>query len=53
MERIIYLTAVLICVIRLVNFGIFTVKDKNKSGGVSLFVMAIMAASTSIYFFIK
>ncbi|MCH5209507.1 MAG: hypothetical protein J1F01_00945 [Oscillospiraceae bacterium] len=53
MERIIYLTAVLICVIRLVNFGIYTVKDKNKTGGVSLFVMAIIAASTSVYFFMK
>ena len=53
MEKAIYLTVVLICVIRMVNFGIYTVRDKNKAGGVSLFVMAVLAASTSVYFFMK
>ena len=53
MERIIYLAAVLVCVIRLVNFGIYTIRDKNKTGGASLFVMALIAASTSVYFFMK
>ena len=53
METGIYLTAVLICVIRMVNFGIYTFRDKNKTGGVSLFVMALIAASTAVYFFMK
>lgn len=53
MEKAIYLTAVLVCVIRVVNFGIYTFRDENKTGGVSLFVMAVLAASTSVYFLIK
>ena len=53
MEKTVYLTAVAVCVVRLVNFGIYTIKDKNKTGGVSLFVMALIAASTSAYFLMK
>ncbi len=53
MEKIIYITAVLICVVRVVNYAIYTIKDKNKTGGAALFVMAAIAASTSVYFFMK
>ena len=53
MEKVIYLTAVAVCVFRLVNFGIYTIKDKNITGGVSLFVMVLLAASTSVYFLMK
>ena len=53
MEKGIYLAAVVVCVIRLVNYGIYTIKEKNKTGGVSLFVMALLAASTSAYFLMK
>ena len=53
MEKAIYLTAVAVCVVRLVNFGIYTIKDKNTAGGVSLFVMVLLAASTSVYFLMK
>lgn len=53
MEKIVFLLVVLIFTIRIVNFGIYTIRDKNKAGGVGLFVMALMTASTSIYFFLK
>ncbi len=53
MEKAAYITAVLVCVVRVVNFGIYTFRDENKTGGVSLFVMAFLAASTSVYFLMK
>lgn len=53
MEKIIVLLAILICTIRVVSYGIYTIRDKNKTGGVSLFVMAFLAALTSVYFFMQ
>lgn len=52
-EKIIFLAVILICTIRIVNYGIYTIKDKNKTGAVGLFIMACMVASSSIYFFIN
>ncbi|MCD8181396.1 MAG: hypothetical protein LUF26_07960 [Firmicutes bacterium] len=53
MEKIIFLLIVIICTIRIVNYGIYTVKDGNKTGGAGLFVMAFFAALTSVCAFIK
>lgn len=49
----ILLLVVLISTIRTVNYGIYTIKDKNKTGGVGLFIMAFFVALTSIYFIMK
>lgn len=53
MAKVVFLLIILICTIRIVNYGIYTIRDKNKTGGIGLFIMALMTASTSIYFFIK
>ncbi|MGN0106699.1 MAG: hypothetical protein ACI4A5_03240 [Hominilimicola sp.] len=53
MEKVVFILVIFICTIRIVGYGIFTVKDKNKTGGIGLFVMALMTASASIYFLIK
>lgn len=53
MKKAVFLVVVLICTIRVVNYGIYTIRDKNKTGGIGLFVMALMAASTSVYFLLK
>lgn len=49
----IFLVLVLICTIRVVNYGIYTIKDKNKTGGAGLFILAFLVALTSIYFAAK
>lgn len=53
MEKAVLLLVILICTIRVVNYGIYTIRDKNKTGGAGLFVLALMVASTSVYFLIK
>lgn len=53
MEKIIFLLIILICTIRIVNYGIYTIRDKNTTGGIGLFVMAFFVVMTSVYFFIK
>lgn len=52
-EKVIYIAIIIICTIRVVSYGIYTAKGKNITGAVGLFVMALMVASSSIYFFVN
>lgn len=52
-EKIVFLLVILICTIRVISYGIYTVKDKNIVGAVGLFVMAFCTAASSICFFIN
>lgn len=51
-EKIIAIAVILICAIRVIGYGIYTAKDKNITGSVSLFVLAAIIISSSAYFFI-
>ncbi len=42
----------LICIIRMVSYGIFTIKEKNTIGGISLFVLAAAAVGLHYYIFV-
>lgn len=41
----------LIAFIRTVGYGVYTLRMKNICGAVSLFVLALMCAATSVIFF--
>lgn len=51
-EKIITITVILICAMRVIGYGIYTAKDKNIAGSVSLFVLASIVLFSSVYFFI-
>lgn len=53
MEIAVSLLIILICTIRVVTYGIYTVKNKNKTGGIGLFALALIIASSSVVFFMK
>lgn len=36
---------IIYCTVRLVSYGIFAVKDKNKVGGAALFILAAAVAA--------
>lgn len=52
MKASLFIIVIIIFTIRIVNYGIYTMKDKNKAGAISLFVMSAMLVSTILYFFI-
>ena len=52
-ELIIALLIIIVCTVRIVNYGIYTVRDRNTAGGVGLFVMAALTAASSLYFFMR
>lgn len=53
MELVISLLIILFCTIRVVTYGIYTVKNENKTGGIGLFALALVVASSSVIFFMK
>ena len=53
MEKAVFILVIMICTMRVVNYGIYTIKDKNKTGGIGLFVLALMTVSTLVYFLLK
>lgn len=53
LKIVIALSVILICTIRIVSYGIYTIKDKNITGGIGLFVMASITALSSVYFFLQ
>ncbi len=52
-EKIVFLSIIVICTIRVISYGIYTIKNKNITGAVGLFIMAFFTAASSIYFFIE
>ncbi len=51
-EKIVAIAVILICAMRVIGYGIYTAKDKNIAGSVSLFILAALVLSSSVYFFI-
>lgn len=52
-EKIVAIAVIIFCAVRVISYGIYTIKDKNKTGGVSLFVLAAVVLSSSVFFFIE
>ena len=44
----IYVLSVVLCVIRVFAFGVFTVRDGNKTGGVMLFCLCALVVVFSL-----
>lgn len=53
MKTAVFLIILLICTIRTVNYGIYTIRDKNKTGGAGIFAIAIITIAASVYFLIE
>ncbi len=53
MQTAIALILIFVCIVRIVNYGIYTVRDGNRTGGAGLFIMAFLTALSSVYFFIN
>lgn len=51
--NIIFLAIILVSTIIVVNYGIYTIKDNNKTGAFGLFLLAAMTALTSVYFLMQ
>lgn len=51
-EKIIAIAIILICTMRMIGYGVYTLTDKNKAGGVGLFALAAIVLSSSVYFFL-
>lgn len=51
-EKIVATIVILICALRVIGYGVYTVRDKNVLGGVGLFALAAIVFSSSIYFFL-
>lgn len=50
--KIIAIIIVLICTVRIIGYGVYTLKTKNITGGIGLFVMAVFVAASSAFFFV-
>lgn len=53
MRKILFLIAVLICTIRIVNYGIYTIYDKNTAGGIGLFALSLLTVLSSVYILVN
>lgn len=53
MRKIVFLLILLICTIRIVNYAIYTIRDKNKIGGVGLFALSLLTIIFSAGIFVK
>lgn len=53
MEKLIFLPIIAVCMTRTAGYGIYTFKEKNKTGAISLFVLTMTAAAASVYFFMR
>lgn len=51
LSSFISLIIILICTVRIVSYGIYTIRDNNKTGGVGLFIMALATAASSVFFY--
>ena len=53
MEKLILLPVIMVCLVRTVNYGIYTIRGENRTGALSLFVLASAAAMASVYFLMR
>lgn len=53
MEKIIFLPVMVICVMRTMSYGVYTMHTKNSVGAISLFVLAAAAMVSSAYFLVR
>ena len=53
MERLILLPVIIVCLVRTAGYGIYTFKDKNRTGAMGLFMLCTAAAMASVYFFMR
>ncbi len=53
MKKIIFLLVLLICTIRIVNYAVYTIRDKNKIGGIGLLALSLLTIIFSADIFIK
>lgn len=53
MEKLILLPVMAICIMRTINYGIYTIHDENRTGAMSLFILASVAATASVYFLMR
>lgn len=42
---------IIFCVVRMISYGIYTIKEKNIAGGVSLFVLTAAATFLNYYIY--
>ena len=47
------LVIILVCTTSVVSYGVYNLKDNNKLGGISLFVLAFVTVVGSMYFLIR
>lgn len=53
MEKLILLPLIVVCMTRTAGYGIYTIKEKNMTGAISLFVLTLSAACASVYFLMR
>lgn len=52
-EKVLAIAVILFCAVRVVSYGIYTIRDKNMYGGIGVFVFAAAVLSSSVYVFMQ
>ena len=52
-RNVLVIMIILVCTTSVVSYGVYNVKDNNKLGGISLFVLAFVTVIGSMYFFVR
>ena len=52
-RNVLVIMVILVCTTSVVSYGVYNLKDNNKLGGISLFVLAFVTVVGSMYFFDK
>ncbi len=50
LNKVIAIIVILICTVRIIGYGVYTIRIKNITGGLGLFLMALFVASSSVFF---
>ena len=53
MERLILLPIIAVCLARSAGYGFYTIRENNRTGAVGIFALTLIAAVTSVYFFMQ
>ena len=49
-RNVLVIMVILVCTTSVVSYGVYNLKDNNKLGGISLFVLAFVTIVGSMYF---
>ena len=52
-RNVLVIMVILVCTTSVVSYGVYNLKDNNKLGGISLFVLAFVTVVGSMYFLIR